>query len=114
MKFAGSVKNPWEQIQRFDVGVISSDSEGLSNAILEYMAAGIPTVARRVGGNAEAVVDGETGLLVGDSSDDLARGVVRLLREDAMRDSMSKRSVAEAANRFSLDACVRRHDEYCR
>ena len=48
----------------FDVAVLSSLSEGFSNAILEYMAAEKPVVATDVGGNREAVVHGETGFLV--------------------------------------------------
>ena len=47
-----------------DVCVLSSSSEGFSNAILEYMAAGRPVVATDVGGAREAIVHGETGYLV--------------------------------------------------
>lgn len=51
-------------LQRSYLGVLSSRHEGLPNAILEYMAARLPVVATDVGGNREAVRDGETGLLV--------------------------------------------------
>ena len=47
-----------------DIAVLPSRVEGLPNAVLEYLAAGLPTVASRVGGNAEIVQDGKTGLLV--------------------------------------------------
>lgn len=46
------------------MGVLSSRIEGCANALLEYMAAGLPVVATRVGGNPELVLEGETGLLV--------------------------------------------------
>ena len=46
------------------VGVICSESEGLSNAIMEYMEAGLPVIATSVGGNPELVRHGVTGLLV--------------------------------------------------
>ncbi|MDL1894830.1 glycosyltransferase [Anaerolineae bacterium CFX7] len=46
------------------IGALSSKVEGLSNAIIEYMAAGLPVVATKVGGNSELVIEGETGFLV--------------------------------------------------
>jgi glycosyltransferase involved in cell wall biosynthesis len=47
-----------------EVCVLSSRSEGFSNSILEYMAAGLPVVSTDVGGAREAVVHGETGYIV--------------------------------------------------
>lgn len=47
-----------------DVAVLCSESEGLSNALLEYMAAGRPLVATAVGGNCDLIEDGVRGLLV--------------------------------------------------
>jgi glycosyltransferase involved in cell wall biosynthesis len=78
-----------------DVCVLSSSSEGFSNAILEYMAAGRPVVATDVGGAREAIVHGETGYLVptGDH-DQLAEHVVELLS-----DPESARSMGEAGRR---------------
>lgn len=46
------------------IGVLSSSMEGLSNAIIEYMAARLPVVATRVGGNPEVIIPFETGLIV--------------------------------------------------
>ena len=65
-----------------DVCVLSSSSEGFSNSILEYMAAGRPVVATDVGGAREAVVHGESGYLVaaGDH-DQMAEHITTLLQQ---------------------------------
>jgi len=47
-----------------EIGVLSSKAEGFANAILEYMAAGLPVVATDVGGAREAITEGETGYTV--------------------------------------------------
>lgn len=62
--FLGGRNDIADLISMFDVAVISSLSEGFSNVLLEYMASGKPVVATDVGGNREAVIHGETGLLV--------------------------------------------------
>ncbi|ABL79141.1 glycosyltransferase family 4 protein [Thermofilum pendens] len=81
-----------------DVFVLPSRYEGLSTALLEAMAMGVPVVATKVGGNTELVEDGKTGLLVEPSPEEVARAV-RLLLEDsdlaARLASAAKRVVAE-------------------
>jgi len=74
-----------ELLDEVTVSVLPSLSEGLSNAILESMAAGVPVVATAVGGNPEAVKDGVTGLLVppGDPAA-LAGAICALLEDDAL------------------------------
>jgi len=52
-----------------EIGVLSSKAEGFANAILEYMAAGLPVVATDVGGAREAISEGETGFVVASSDD---------------------------------------------
>jgi glycosyltransferase involved in cell wall biosynthesis len=79
---SGSVFLPGHQadilgyLREADVYVQPSLREGLSNALLAAMASGLPCVATDAGGTREAVVDGQTGILVppGDASA-LARGI---------------------------------------
>lgn len=82
---------PW--LSASDVAVLSSESEGLSNSILEYMAAGLPVIATEVGGNAEAL--GDTGVLIpsGDETQ-LAQAMLRLAKDADLR-----RRLGEAARR---------------
>jgi glycosyltransferase involved in cell wall biosynthesis len=76
---------PHAEVQRYlraaDVFVLNTRYEGLSHVLLEAMAAGTPVVASRVGGNAEVVEQGRTGLLVPlNDRDALVRAIVRLLQ----------------------------------
>jgi glycosyltransferase involved in cell wall biosynthesis len=64
VELLGARGNVSELLARSDVFVLSSRSEGFPVSILEAMAAGLPVVATDVGGVAEAVVDGKTGILV--------------------------------------------------
>jgi L-malate glycosyltransferase len=61
--FLGDRRDVTAVLRSLDIAVLTSDSESLSNAILEAMATGLPVVASRVGGNIELVREGETGLL---------------------------------------------------
>lgn len=85
-----------------DVAICASSQEGFSNTVLEAMAAGLPVIATKVGGNAEAVVHGQTGLLVdyGDTSD--MAGAIRLLADDPnLRKKMGSAGKKYVAKRFS-------------
>ena len=86
-----------------DVAVMPSLNEALSNALLEAMAAGAPVVATRVGGTPEALVDGETGLLVApEDVPSLAAAVVRLLEAPAWAAHLGRAARQSIADRFSI------------
>ena len=87
--FAGKKPNAIPYIKRFDIGVITSDSEGFSNTILEYMVLGLPVIATDVGGNRELIEHGSTGMLVppGDYKA-IADSIDRLLNDRYTRSRM--------------------------
>lgn len=94
-----------------DVFVLPSVSEGLSNTILEAMAAGRPVVATEVGGADELVVHRDTGLLVPPGSiDQLADAIGRLLEDDAARRRMGEAARHRAATDFCLAAMIERYE----
>jgi len=64
IRFLGKRRDVEELIQTFDIGVLCTFVEGLSNSIMEYMAFGKPVVATDGGGTRELVTDGATGVLV--------------------------------------------------
>jgi glycosyltransferase involved in cell wall biosynthesis len=109
--FLGERKDIADLISIFDVGVISSLSEGFSNVILEYMASGKPVVATDVGGNREAVMHGETGLLVPpENAHKLAEGIKVFLenREIALRCGLAGRKRVE--KEFSLKGMIGKYE----
>jgi sugar transferase (PEP-CTERM/EpsH1 system associated) len=86
---------------------LPSLAEGVSNTILEAMASALPVVATDVGGNAELVEPGATGLLVPPSDvDALALGLVELAEDPIRAAAMGRAGRAQAEARFSLEAMV--------
>ncbi len=77
------------------------DTDGLPVALLEAMAHGVAVVATPIAGLPEAVIDGETGLLVPpDDSAALAAAIARLLDDSALRERLSSAARAFVAERF--------------
>lgn len=94
-------------LAELSISVMPSLSEGLSNALLESMAAGLPVVATRVGGTAEAVQDGENGFLVppGDPQA-IAQVVGRLLDAPALGERIGDAARRSIAARYSMTRVV--------
>jgi L-malate glycosyltransferase len=87
-----------------DIGVLSSKAEGFANAILEYMAAGLPVVATDVGGAREAIQEGETGYLVASGDDEkMADLIIDLLNDPQRASTMGERGKSIAVEKFSCD-----------
>ena len=87
-----------------DIGVLSSKAEGFANAILEYMAAGLPVVATDVGGAREAISEGETGFVVASGDDkQMAERIIELLNDPKRARAMGERGKSFVAERFSCD-----------
>ncbi len=81
IKFVGSTQDVHALLATAGIGVLTSTSEGFSNAILEYMCAGLPVIATNVGGNRESVTDA-TGYLIPPSDPSaLAAKLIDLLKK---------------------------------
>lgn len=106
--FAGFLSSPVDVMSTFDVLALSSQYEGLPTVAIEAMALGVPVVSTWVGGTPEIVNDGYDGLLVppGDPSQ-LARSLLRLLRDDGLRADMGKRAEASVRSKFDIRRRVR-------
>jgi glycosyltransferase involved in cell wall biosynthesis len=101
--FVGKQKQVEAIVNLFDIGVLATFTEGISNSIMEYMALGKPVVATKGGGTAELVIEGVTGFLVGVSDpEEMAKKIIVLL-DDPQRAAAMGRSGRERLEReFNL------------
>ena len=98
-----------EVLPALDVLVLPSWTEGMPITVLEAMAHGKPVVATPVGGTAEVVVDGETGLLVPPRNPErLAEAIGRILADPALARRFGEAGRARVRAHFSADAMARR------
>lgn len=96
-------------LRELDVAVLSSVREGSPLAMLEYMAAGAPIVATRVGGVPELIADGTHGLLVAaDDPPALAAGIERLLDDRPLAQRLGAAAQARQRSEFDLGVVVER------
>lgn len=95
-------------VDLFQVGVLCTNphvhGEGISNAILEYMALAKPVVATYGGGTPELVLEGETGCLVEpENPDALAEGILMLLNDPELARQMGQRGRDRVKRAFNLE-----------
>jgi glycosyltransferase involved in cell wall biosynthesis len=96
-----------------DVAVLPSLSEGMSNALLEYMAAGKAIVATAVGGNVDLIEPGVHGLLVppGDAPR-LAAAIGELLIHPDRAARLGRNARRRAEKHYNRAAMVRRFEDF--
>src|SRR2546427_4843760 len=94
-------------IKGFDLFVLSSVTEGLGTSLLDAMACSRAIAATRAGGIPEVVVDGENGLLVPPRDHAaMARAIVRLLTDQALRRHMGEAGLSRVRSRFTVERMV--------
>jgi sugar transferase (PEP-CTERM/EpsH1 system associated) len=99
-------------LRAFDIFVLSSTSEGLSNTIQEAMATGLPVVATNVGGADELVVENQTGLLTPASDDRaMADALATLANDRAKREAFGHAGTERARAHFGIARMFRDYEQ---
>ncbi len=112
IEFTGEVRDSSIAISSADIAILCSHEEGFSNAILEAMAAGLPMVVTDVGGNAEAVLNNKTGLVVPAKNPLLlGQAILQLARDPVMRRDMGQAAYLRVKTVFSLEKCLESYDK---
>jgi glycosyltransferase involved in cell wall biosynthesis len=111
--FLGFVAKPEEFLRHVDIFVMPSLFEGLGVAALEAMAAGKPIVATKVGGLAESVVDGQTGLLVVPANGKaIADAIGKLVAEPEVAREMGVRGRQRVVENFTMTRMAAQNEAY--
>lgn len=111
IKFLGSYDNVPALLQASDIFILPSHQEGFSNALLEAMASQTAIIATDVGGNAEAIQHGMTGLIVPPRNPQaLSHAIVTLAADPDKRATFARASAQRARDCFSLKSCIDNYD----
>jgi glycosyltransferase involved in cell wall biosynthesis len=102
-----------EYLRLSDTFVFPSRKEGLPNAVLEAMASGLPTIAMRLPGITDEIIEnGVDGIILDDHvSHDLAAAIERIADGKSVAKSLSSNAVRNVNERFSIESVASRHRE---
>jgi len=106
----GERKDIAEIMRNFDLFVLPSQAEGISNTILEAMATGLPVIATEVGGNPELVQQDVTGSLVAKADPEaLAETLLHYMLDKDKRQQQGNNGLQRILSEFSLNAMVKQY-----
>ena len=112
VELRGWVENPRAYLAEFDVVAMPSRSEGFPLAMVEAMLAARPVIATRVGSMPEAIIDGETGLLIEKNDVNGLEIALRRLRDDPLlRIELGQRARKLALERFTVEAMTTSYEQ---
>jgi glycosyltransferase involved in cell wall biosynthesis len=109
--FLGDRRDVSAVLASIEVAVLTSDSEGLSNVILEAMAASVPVIAYDVGGNRELVTADRGSIVRPGDEDEFAAAVGHLLAQPALREKLARDARTFAEANFSLQRVRNAYEE---
>lgn len=113
IQFCGFVTNPYPILRSADIFVLTSDYEGMPNALVEAQGLGLPAIATRCPtGPAEIVADGETGILVPvNDSGSLRAALIRLIENPRIRHQMGQNASLKVRTLFDRKQQIQAWEE---
>jgi len=107
IRFLGERRDVEAIVNAIHVGVLCTYTEGISNSVMEYMAAGKPSIVTDGGGSRELVLDGHTGFLVSHSNPQAVAAKIELLLDSSdLGKQMGRAAQARLFDKFSLEQLV--------
>lgn len=107
----GQVSEPRRLLPQADIGLLLSESEGLSNTVMEYMQAGLPVIATNVGGNPELVAHETNGLLIDRGNiSNLVDAILRLKQNQELANQFGNNGRLRILQKFSVAAMIANHE----
>ncbi len=102
--FPGMIDNVESLVNTFDIGVLSTYTEGISNSIMEYMVLGKPVIATDGGGTKELVINNDTGYLIPQkNSDALVKKIEHLAKSEELRTKLGVNGKLRIHKEFTLN-----------
>ena len=112
IKFCGLVDNVVDYLAKTDIFILPSRAEGLSNALLEAMAVGLPCVATNIPANAEVMQHDYNGLLTPvENEEAMAQSILRLIDDETLRARLGKQARQTAMEHYSLEVVADKYIE---
>ncbi len=113
VEFLGKRSDTPQLLAAADIGILCSHEEGFSNAILEGMAAGLPMVVTDVGGNAEAIEDGQTGIVVkAKNPESLSNALLSIALAPELRTRFGQAGKERITQHFTLQQCAQNYADF--
>ncbi len=106
VQLCGSVQNPWKHLLSAEIFILSSDFEGMPNALAEAVCLGLPCISTHVSGASELISAGKTGLLVPPGNADRMTEALETLIDSPLSASVLADHARETASRLMPEKII--------
>ena len=97
----GQTSNVKSWLNKFDLFLLTSSVEGLPNVLIEAQAFGVPVISTNAGGARDTFIDGVTGYIVGDNSNEISERIISTVNDSKWMEKARTKSISYARQKFS-------------